>query len=150
MLGAHDLLMGYVSSFDNTMTCDASLAAAVVRQWVDAVNGGRPQDAAALYADDALLLPTFSTHALDGESGREEYLQNLASRQGLNVSLHEKTLRVRCLSGNVQVASGIYRFSFEIDGEPLTFEARFTWVMDFSKPRPIQHHHSSQLPRTLG
>lgn len=127
-----------------------ALAIGVVKRWVDAINGGRPTEAATLYAKDALLLPTFSTHALDTEAGREEYLKMLASRQGLSVSLHEKTLRIRCVSECVQIASGIYRFSFEIDGEPLTFEARFTWVMDFSKEKPIQHHHSSQVPRNLG
>lgn len=135
--------------FDSTAE-DVSQAVGVVKTWLAAINSGRPQDAAALYADDALLLPTFSTHALDAEAGRDEYLRSLASRQGLSVSLHEKTLRIRFLSASVQIASGIYRFSFEIDGEPLTFEARFTWVMDFSKQCPIQHHHSSQLPRTLG
>jgi hypothetical protein len=138
------------SSHIDHPAADSSHAAGVVKMWVEAINGGRPQEAAALYAGDALLLPTFSTHALDTGTGRDEYFQMLASRQGLSVSLHEKTLRIRCLSESVQIASGIYRFSFEIDGEPLTFEARFTWVMDFSKPRPIQHHHSSQVPRTLG
>jgi len=97
-----------------------------------------------------MLLPTFSTHALDSEADRLDYFKTLASRQGPSVSLHEKTLRVRTLYSHLQIVSGIYRFSFEIDGEPLTFEARFTWVMDFSQERPIQHHHSSQLPRTLG
>jgi hypothetical protein len=129
---------------------EALEAAGVVEKWVAAINAGKAEDAAALYAADALLLPTFSTHALDGEEGRLDYLQSLASREGLRVSMHEKTLRVRCLPGSIQIASGIYRFSFEIDGEPLTFEARFTWVMDVSRERPIQHHHSSQLPRTLG
>ncbi len=138
------------SSPINHPAADSSHAAGVIRKWVEAINGGRPEEAAALYASDAMLLPTFSTHAMDNKAGRDEYFQMLASRQGLSVSLHEKTLRVRCLSESVQIASGIYRFSFEIDGEPLTFEARFTWVMDFSKPRPIQHHHSSQVPRTLG
>ena len=138
------------SSPINHPAADSSHAAGVIRKWVEAINGGRPQEAAALYASDAMLLPTFSTHAMDNKAGRDEYFQMLASRQGLSVSLHEKTLRVRGLSDSVQLASGIYRCSFEIDGEPLTFEARFTWVMDFSKPRPIQHHHSSQVPRTLG
>lgn len=142
--------MGDFSSSKKTISSDATLAVGVVKKWVDAINGGRPAEAARLYAADALLLPTFSTHALDTEAGREEYLQMLASRQGLSVSLHEKTLRIRCVPESIQIASGIYRFSFEIDGEPLTFEARFTWVMDFANERPIQHHHSSQVPRNLG
>jgi hypothetical protein len=137
------------SPSDNSSLHD-SPAALVVKKWVDSINSGSPEDAAALYSEDALLLPTFSTHALDSEAGRLDYFKTLASRQGLSVALHQKTLRIRSLAGHIQIASGIYKFSFEIDGEPLTFEARFTWVMDFSKPRPIQHHHSSQVPRTLG
>jgi len=125
-------------------------ALSVIRRWVALVNEGRARDVAALYSNEALLLPTFSPHALVTDAGRIGYFETLATRQGMQVSMHEKTLRIRSLTDEIKVASGIYRFSFEIDEEPLTFEARFTCVMDMSLEQPIQHHHSSQVPRTLG
>jgi hypothetical protein len=44
---------------------------------------------------------------------------------------------------------GIYCWRFAVDGEPLSFEARFSYFMDTARPRPILHHHSSQIPRML-
>lgn len=67
----------------------------------------------------------------------------------MNIALHEKTLKIQTISQDVYVMSGIYCWRFAVDGELLSFEARFSYVIDFSKPRPIIHHHSSQIPRTL-
>jgi hypothetical protein len=63
--------------------------------------------------------------------------------------LHENTLRIHELGEGKELVSGIYRFEFKIDREPLVFEARFSLVIDRASPSPILHHHSSQLPRTL-
>ncbi len=122
----------------------------IIRNWCQWNNEKRAEDVAGLYAEDAVLQPTFSNHVLMNDELRLQYFTSLGERKGLEVFLHEKTLKIRNLGAFICVASGIYRFSFEIDEEPLTFEARFTWVMDLSKDRPIQHHHSSQVPRTLG
>lgn len=125
-------------------------AVAVVRRWVEMVNSGDIRGVAGLYADEAVMLPTFSPHTINTREQREGYFRSLASRKGLQVSLHEKTLRVRALSETIKVVSGIYRFCFEVDDEPLAFEARFSYALNVSKPRPIKQHHSSQVPRTLG
>jgi hypothetical protein len=124
-------------------------AVGVINNWVEWNNAGDFRKVASLYSEEAVLQPTFSPHVLSTEEGRLKYFESLASRKGIQVSLHEKTLKIRPLSDSIQVASGIYRFSFEIDDEPLTFEARFTWVLDLSCDRPVKHHHSSQVPRTL-
>ena len=137
------------ATYPHVEECDLD-AASVVTRWMDCVNAGDVAGVTSLYATHAVLLPTFSPHTITTEEQREEYFKSLASRKGLQVSLHTKTLRVTPLSETVKVASGIYRFSFEVDDEPLTFEARFSFVIDISNPHPIQHHHSSQVPRTLG
>lgn len=123
-------------------------ARAVCTAWLRAINAGRIDEVVALYADDAILLPTFSPHVLRTPERRRAYFERLAKQPGLEVALHEKTLRVE-RTGPVQVASGIYSFRFEIDEVPLTFEARFTFVIDATATRPVLHHHSSQLPRNL-
>ena len=142
----HQIMTG---SYPHVDECDLD-AATVVTRWMDYVNVGDVAGVTSLYATHAVLLPTFSPHTLTTEEQREEYFKSLASRKGLKVSLHAKTLRVTPLSETVKVASGIYRFSFEVDDEPLTFEARFSFAMNITKPHPIKHHHSSQVPRTLG
>jgi hypothetical protein len=123
-------------------------ATAVVHAWMTALNARDLHQVLALYADDAVLLPTFSPHALRTPVDRRRYFEQLTARPGLAVTLHEKTLRVQALGPDLEVASGIYRFQVEIDDEPLVFEARFTFVVA-PGPAPIRHHHSSQIPRTL-
>jgi hypothetical protein len=121
----------------------------VIHAWVDTANGRRPGTVYSLYSDQSALLPTFSPYTLRTEEGRKGYFDLLASRPGMEVFLHEKTLRFQQVAVGVEIVSGIYRFQFAIDEEPLVFEARFTFVIDLSKERPILHHHSSQIPRTL-
>ena len=116
--------------------------------WVAALNEGRLGDVLALYAEDAVLLPTFSPHVLRTAEKRQAYFERLAAQPGLQVMMHEKTLRVQS-AGAVEISSGIYCFRMDIDGEPLSFEARFSYVIDPHSPHPILHHNSSQIPRNL-
>lgn len=121
----------------------------LVHAWMNAVNSRQIADVLSLYADDAVLLPTFSPNTIRTEEARRGYFEQLATRPGLFVSLHEKTLRVQPIGDNVEIASGIYRFHLEVDGQPLVFEARFSFVISLSLTKPVLHHHSSQIPRTL-
>ncbi|MBX3747211.1 MAG: DUF4440 domain-containing protein [Verrucomicrobiae bacterium] len=126
-----------------------SNAMEVLHAWMGGVNGGQIDDVLGLYADGAVLLPTFSPHAITTEEMRRRYFEQLGARPGLNVSLHQRTVREQPLAGSLRVISGIYCFRMEIDGELLGFEARFSYVVDPGASRPILHHHSSQIPRNL-
>ena len=121
----------------------------VIQVWLDAVNARKLDAVVDLYAADAQLLPTFSPHTLRNRETRFAYFEQLGTRPGMEVSLHEKTLRVQVVAPNVEIINGIYRFQFAIDDEPLVFEARFSYLIDLSRAAPILHHHSSQIPRTL-
>ena len=125
-----------------------SSARAICQRWLDAVNARDLDAVLALYATDAVLLPTVSPHVLRTDEQRRGYFERLATQPGLRVSLHEKTFALQGC-GPVEVASGIYCFRFKIDGEPLSFEARFSYLLDPAASRPIIHHHSSQIPRNL-
>lgn len=124
-------------------------AYSVVRAWLDYANSGNVSAIVGLYAEDSVLLPTFSPHTLRTEEGRRNYFTVLASRKGFGVSLHEKTVHIQKAGGGIELITGIYRFQVDIDDEPLVFEARFSYVIDVNQARPILHHHSSQIPRTL-
>ncbi len=123
-------------------------ARSVSERWLAAVNNRDLETLLSLYAMSSVLLPTFSPHIIREDVRRREYFTRLSQRPGLTVSLHEKTFTAQAV-GQVAVASGIYCFRFEIDGEPYAFEARFTFVIDPQSERPIVHHHSSQIPRTM-
>ncbi len=124
-------------------------ARTILNQWIEQVNAGNVDDVVALYADDAALIPTFSARTLRTQAERADYFQNLGSRPNASVALHEPTVHEQRVSDSVSVLSGLYTFRFEVDGQLLTFEARFTFVVDSARPAPILHHHSSQIPRGL-
>ena len=117
--------------------------------WASYINRGRIEDLIALYHEGAVLMPTFSPHAAKNEEGLRDYFTLLLSREGLSVSLHEETLDCLPIDEQTYVVNGIYDFKFSVDGTLLTFPSRFTFVIDLERERPILHHHSSQIPRTL-
>ena len=95
------------------------------------------------------MIPTFSNRLLNTSDKQSDYFEKLASREELSVTLHEKTLLVQELQNYIFTLSGIYNWRFNVDGEPINFEARFSYTFDLNKPSPILHHHSSQIPRML-
>ncbi len=121
----------------------------VLEQWMHAVNNGDIENLLGLYDRHAVLIPTFSNRMLNTNDKLREYFEKLGSREKLSIALHEKTLIVQEFENKIFTLSGIYTWRFIVDGELLNFEARFSYVIDPSKPNPILHHHSSQIPRTL-
>lgn len=121
----------------------------ILNQWMSAVNKADAEGILSLYDPQAVLIPTFSNRVLNTPEKLRDYFETLGSRPELSIALHEKTLIIQELENSAYVLGGIYNWRFAVDGEVLNFEARFSYVMDVSKPNPILHHHSSQIPRTL-
>jgi len=121
----------------------------VLEQWMQAVNKGDVEGLLGLYDRDAVLIPTFSNRLLNTPDKRREYFEKLGSRDELSIALHVKTLIAQEIQNQIFSLSGIYNWRFAVDGELLNFEARFSYVISLSRPKPILHHHSSQIPRTL-
>lgn len=121
----------------------------ILKEWMRAVNGADLEGLLALYDEDAVLIPTFSNRLLSKRESLRDYFGKLCSREDLSIALHEKTLHVQSISGNVYAMHGIYCWRFAIDGELLSFEARFSYVLDLERTAPIIQHHSSQIPRML-
>ncbi len=124
-------------------------ARAVLDAWESGVNEANVDALQGLYDESAILLPTFSSRTMRTPEAIRQYFIQLGARNGLHVGLHERTLRVRELSESIASMTGIYRWEFEVDDEPLSFEARFTFTVDLARSAPIIHHHSSQVPRDL-
>ena len=121
----------------------------ILQTWLDYVNARNLEGVLGLYHEEATLLPTFSNKTLNQPSRIRDYFERLAGREELRVDLHAKTVRIQALSDRIHVLSGIYRWHLEVDGEGLSFEARFTYAVNLDLERPILHHHSSQVPRML-
>lgn len=121
----------------------------VLEQWMQGVNDGNVESLLSLYDNDAVLIPTFSNRLLNTADKLKDYFEKLGNREDLSIALHEKTLITQELGNQIYSLSGIYNWRFAVDGELLNFEARFSYVIDLSRPNPILHHHSSQIPRML-
>jgi len=121
----------------------------ILKAWMDAVNAGDLEGLLALYDDSAVLIPTFSNRLLVKPEAIRDYFTKICSREELSIALHEKTLNIQRLSDEVCGMNGIYCWRFAVDGELLSFEARFSYMLDLSRAKPILHHHSSQIPRML-
>ncbi|MEZ7911028.1 MAG: DUF4440 domain-containing protein [Propionivibrio sp.] len=121
----------------------------ILADWMRGINNGDLDALIALYDDAAVLIPTFSNRLLSTPAARQEYFSRLAAREDLSIALHEKTLLSQELGGSVHALHGIYCWRFAVDGELLSFEARFSYILDLAREKPIVHHHSSQIPRML-
>jgi len=121
----------------------------ILKEWMLAINAGDLEGLLAFYDDGAVLIPTFSNRLLTRPEAIRDYFSKICARDELSIALHEKTLSVQSIAGDVYAMNGIYCWRFAVDDELLSFEARFSYLLDLNRPKPIVHHHSSQIPRML-
>ncbi len=113
---------------------------ALFDEWNNALKTGNPEKVAALYASNAILLPTMSNLVRCNREEIKDYFVHFI-RKGKEASIDESNLRT---FGQIAINSGIYTFSFK-DGTSV--QARFTFVYRWNGQRwHIVEHHSSQMP----
>ncbi len=109
--------------------------------WNSALQSGDPDRVTALYADDAILLPTLSNRVRRNHAEIRDYFTQLLSRKLTDTIINESNVRT---FEQLATNSGIYTFSFK-DGASLP--ARFTFVYRWDGERwLIIEHHSSPMP----
>jgi hypothetical protein len=121
----------------------------IVESWVELVHKRELEKILALYDHSAIIIPTFSDSTQNTPEKIREYFKRLLSRKNLRLTLHPKTMMTQHLNEVLFVVSGIYCWKFNVEDELITYEARFTFVIDSTKTSPIIHHHSSQIPRMI-
>lgn len=121
-------------------------AADVVLKWVDCVNSGDLDGVLSLFAEDAILLPTFSAKILNKPEDIRAYFLMLASRPGARVEIDETTFSATNTRDNIVSLVGKYTFYFDEEGKSVAYPSRFTFVVVLNSDHPISHQHSSLLP----
>jgi hypothetical protein len=121
----------------------------VLNEWMEGINKGNVDAVIGLYHQDAVLIPTFSSRMLNTPDKIQWYFDRFREYRDLSIALHEKTLMIQQLVQGYHALCGIYCWRFMIDEEMFNFEARFSYTVNVAEDRPILHHHSSQIPRTL-
>ncbi len=113
---------------------------ALFDEWNNALKTGNPEKVAALYASNAILLPTMSNLVRCNREKIKDYFVHFLNN-GKEASIDESNLRT---FGQIAINSGLYTFSFK-DGTSV--QARFTFVYRWNGQRwEIVEHHSSQMP----
>ena len=113
---------------------------ALFDEWNNALQTGDPEQVTALYASNAILLPTMSNLVRHNHEEIKDYFVRFLQMEPAG-ALDESNVRT---FGQLLINSGIYTFSFT-DGTSV--QARFTFVYVWNGKRwLIVEHHSSQMP----
>lgn len=113
---------------------------ALFDQWNNALKTGNPKEVSALYATDAILLPTVSNKVRHNHEEIEDYFVHFLAKVPSG-KIDESNVRI---FNDIAINSGVYTFTFA-DGSAV--QARFTYV--YAKEGEgwlIKEHHSSQMP----
>ena len=119
--------------------------AALFDRWNAALGTGDPEKVAALYAPDAVLLPTASPQIRTTHAEIVDYFEHFLQLKPVGTKL--RTV-VEVLDNNTAVDAGVYRFTLtNADGTTRDVDARYTYVYEKRDGKWwIINHHSSVLP----
>lgn len=113
---------------------------ALFEQWNNALQTGDPKNVVALYASDAILLPTVSNKVRHNHAEIEDYFVHFLAK-GPQGKIDESNVRH---FGDIAINSGVYTFAFK-DG--VSVQARYTFVYHWDGQHwMITEHHSSAMP----
>lgn len=114
-------------------------------RWAEAVSSGNVGDVLALYADDAILVPTMSDDIGGHDDERRAYFKGFLANPGLKCRIDSLRKRISHKLGTV-VVGGHYTFTFQRDGAEEVVPARFLFTFEEVEGRwLITGHHSSQF-----
>jgi len=113
---------------------------ALFEQWNDALQTKKPETVVALYADNAVLLPTISNQVRHNHEEIEAYFIDFLAKEPVG-KIDEANISI---FDEIAMNSGVYTFSFK-DGSKV--QARYTFVYQWNGEHwKIIKHHSSQMP----
>lgn len=111
--------------------------------WAEMISERNPKNQTSLYSKNAILLPTFQNFLL-GEDGVMEYMIKFLNKEKIKCKI-VKNYTQKNKDSKMQIASGIYEFSYTENSKQKRVKARYTFVI---KNNLIICHHSSINPNT--
>lgn len=113
--------------------------------WNSALATGDPDQVTALYADDAVLLPTVSNKVRHNHEEIRDYFVSFLQKKPQG-TIDESN--VRFLADDLVINSGVYTFGF---GDGSAVSARYTYLYrKVNNEWKIAEHHSSAMPEVVG
>ncbi|WP_439102796.1 SgcJ/EcaC family oxidoreductase [Congregibacter sp.] len=111
------------------------------QRWNDALATGNPDAVTALYAEDAILLPTVSNQVRHNHEEIRDYFVNFLAKKPKGVI---DEANIRFLADGLAINSGVYTFTF---GDQSQVTARYTYLYrKIDGDWKIVEHHSSAMP----
>ena len=119
-----------------------TVIASLFDDWNAALKSRDPSKVVALYASDAILLPTVSNQVRHNPQEIESYFVDFVAK-GPSGKIDQSNIRV---FDHLAINSGVYTFSFDDQTE---VQARYTFVYRRQGDRwMIIEHHSSKMPES--
>lgn len=114
-------------------------------KWNNALQTGDAKKVAALYAEDAVLLPTVSNLPRTSTAEIEDYFVHFLEKKPYGI-IKSRNIKKGC---NKLTDAGIYDFEVIADGRKKIVPARYTFVYEYRNNEwKIVHHHSSMMPES--
>jgi len=142
---AHNMPIDTASAVETAVCQPATkqLAEELFNKWNDALQTGNAKSVAALYAEDAVLLPTVSNLPRTTPSEIEDYFHHFLEKKPFGV-IKERNIKQGC---NKLTDAGTYDFEVISNGQKEIVAARYTFVYEYRNNQwKIVHHHSSMMP----
>jgi hypothetical protein len=137
------------SSTDMPAAPGLAAARATLFRWAEVISSGHLEDVLALYAPDAILVPTVSDEIRGQETERRHYFKTFLERKNLRCTIASLKKRISHKLGTV-VIGGLYTFSFETTEGEETVPARFLFTFEeINGQWLITGHHSSRLSASV-
>lgn len=127
---------------DTELACLVGAKAALFR-WAATIATRDVEQILALYAPDAILVPTLSNQVRDCDDSRRNYFEKFLANEGLVCDIQVFKKRVSRKLGTV-VVGGLYTFAYRANNEQRLVPARFLFTFErINDVWLITGHHSS-------
>ena len=114
----------------------------ILKKWNQYFNEGNFANIVNLYDKECILLPTFSNEILSKPEEIKGYFFKCLIEQKISVEIKFNSLIEKKIGEKFFLLSGIYIFKFQTNKK---VTAKFTFLINPVKEKPIKHHHSSPI-----